>query len=64
MGGLSRNVRLYVKNDVYQTLPLYSNLKTKGIYIYPSNINVAAATAAITVESEVRNESGQAKRFT
>lgn len=62
MGGLSRNVRLYVKNDVYQTLPLYSNLKTKGIYIYPSNINVAAATAAITVESEVRNESGQAKK--
>ncbi|HPT94033.1 MAG: sugar-binding domain-containing protein, partial [Limnochordia bacterium] len=26
MGGLTRNVRLYVKPTVYQTLPLYSNL--------------------------------------
>ena len=58
MGGLSRNVKLYVKNDVYQTLPLYSNLKTKGIYVYPTNIDVANASATINVESEVRNESG------
>lgn len=58
MGGLTRNVRLYVKNDVYQTLPLYSNLKTKGVYIYPSNINVVDASATINVESEVRNAGG------
>ena len=62
MGGLTRNVRLYVKNEVYQTLPLYSNLKTKGIYVYPSNIDVANASATINVESEVRNESGRDKR--
>lgn len=58
MGGLTRNVSLYVKDQVYQTLPLYSNLKTKGVYIYPSDINVAASTLTINVESEVRNESG------
>ena len=57
MGGLTRSVKLHVKNDVYQTLPLYSNLKTKGVYIYPSDINVTASTATINVESEVRNES-------
>lgn len=63
MGGLTRNVRLYVKPTVYQTLPLYSNLKTKGIYVYPSNIDVAARSAVINVESEVRNESGREQKI-
>lgn len=61
MGGLTRNVFLHVKNEIYQTLPLYSNLKTKGVYVYPSDVDVNAQTATITVESEVRNESGIAK---
>ena len=69
-GGLNRNVNLYVKDNIYQTLPLYSNLRTKGTYIYPSDINVSpktatinvsAKTATINVETEVRNETDTAK---
>ena len=56
-GGLNRNVRLHICGKVYQTLPLYENLKTIGTYIYPTDINVPAKTAVINVESQVRNES-------
>ena len=57
-GGIVRNVRLHLTGKVYQTLPLYENLKTVGVYVYATNISVAAGTARVTVESEVRNESG------
>lgn len=55
-GGLTRNVILHIKNNVYQTLPLYSNLRTKGVYVHADNINTVKREADITVESEVRNE--------
>ena len=58
-GGLTRHVRLYVKNSIYQTLPLYSNLKTKGTYVYATDIDVKAKSAVIHVEAEVRNETNQ-----
>lgn len=57
-GGLIRDVWLHLTGKVYQTLPLYENLKTSGVYVYAGDISVAAQTAAVTVESEVRNESG------
>jgi len=57
-GGLNRNVWLHITGKVYQTLPLYENLRTTGVYVYPSDINVAAKSATINVESQVRNESG------
>ncbi|NLM25109.1 MAG: hypothetical protein GX208_03200, partial [Firmicutes bacterium] len=57
-GGLTRHVFLHVKSNIYQTLPLYSNLKTKGIYVYATDFDLPNQTATITVESEVRNESG------
>jgi beta-galactosidase len=60
MGGITRNVILHVKNPVYQTLPLYSNLKTKGTYVYAKDINVKNSSAQVYVESEVRNESDSA----
>ena len=50
-GGLHKNVWLHFAAKVYQTLPLYENLKTTGIYVHQSN-------GVVTVESEVRNESG------
>lgn len=59
MGGITRNVILHVKPKVYQTLPLYSNLKTKGTYVYAQQIDAKKRTAQICVESEIRNESGQ-----
>lgn len=57
LGGLTRNVILHTKNDVYQTLPLYSNLKTTGAYIYGSDWDIENKSATINVEAEVRNES-------
>lgn len=38
-GGLTGNVRLYAKNKIYQTLPLYNNLKTRGNYIHADNFD-------------------------
>ncbi|HUA65455.1 MAG TPA: DUF4982 domain-containing protein, partial [Alphaproteobacteria bacterium] len=54
-------IRLYLTGKVYQTLPLYENLKTTGIYIYPSNFSVKDRTCDINVESQARNESGVAQ---
>ena len=55
-GGLTKNVRLHVVDDVYQTLPLYSNLKTTGVYIYAKDYDIKGRQATICVESEVKNE--------
>jgi beta-galactosidase len=55
-GGLNRDATLIVTGNVYQTLPLYENLQTSGIYIYPENIDVKNKTADIHVEAEVRND--------
>lgn len=59
MGGITRNVILHVKPKIYQTLPLYSNLKTKGTYVYARQIDTKKRSAQICVESELRNETGQ-----
>lgn len=56
-GGLNRNVTLYLKNPVFQTLPLYRNLRTQGTYIYPSEVDASSNSAVINVEADVRNES-------
>ncbi len=63
-GGLNRNVWLHVTGKVYQTLPLYENLQTSGTYVYATDIDVPAKTATITVESQVRNESGDQQAVT
>lgn len=55
-GGIPKNVWLHITEPVYQTLPLYSNLKTTGVYIYADNMNTAGKRATIHAESEVRNE--------
>lgn len=55
-GGIPKNVYLHITDKLYQTLPLYSNLKTIGTYVYASNINIAQKTALITAETEVKNE--------
>ncbi|MGG9963075.1 sugar-binding domain-containing protein [Ferruginibacter sp. SUN106] len=56
-GGISKNVYLHVVPKVYQTLPLYNNLKTTGVYVYADNYNIKAKTATVHAESEVKNES-------
>ncbi len=55
-GGLTGNVNLYEKPLIYQTLPLYNNLKTQGTYIYPSDFDLAKGSATINIEAEIRNE--------
>ena len=62
--GLTGNVFLHIKSDVYQTLPLYNNLKTTGTYIYADNFDIEKKTATINVVSELRNESGSEKEVT
>ncbi len=60
-GGLPKNVWLHVTDRLYQTLPLYSNLQTTGVYIYASDIRVKERSAVINAESEVRNETVKAQ---
>lgn len=66
VGGLTSPVKLYYKPKVYLTLPLYSNLLTKGCYVYGSGYTIASGRdengmalsgkASVSVEAEVRNE--------
>jgi hypothetical protein len=62
-GGIPKNVYLHVAGKLYQTLPLYSNLATTGVYIYAREINVAKRNAMIYAASEVRNEYPVKKTF-
>ena len=63
-GGLPKNVWLHLTGKLYQTLPLYSDLGTTGVYVYATDIDVAARKAVIHVESEVRNEDTRERTFT
>ena len=55
-GGIPKNVFLHVTGKIYQTLPLYSLLKTTGTYIYADKFDIKAKKAVINAESEVKNE--------
>lgn len=61
-GGIPKNVWLHVTNRLYQTLPLYSNLKTTGTYIYAREIDITRRRAKVFAESEVRNETGKEQK--
>jgi beta-galactosidase len=63
-GGINKRVTLHVAEKLYQTLPLYSNLATKGVYIYADDFNVPRGAATVHVESEVRNEYDEPRTFT
>ena len=63
-GGLNHDIWLHLTGKVYQTLPLYENLKTAGIYIYPSNFSIENNACDVNVESQVRNESGDQQSIT
>lgn len=60
-GGLPKNVWLHATGNVYQTLPLYNSLGTKGVYVYADNFDVRGKRCALHVESEVRNDSKKAR---
>ena len=56
-GGMPKNVWLHTTGKVYQTLPLYTNLRTTGTYIYAHDFDIPGHAATIHAESEVKNES-------
>ncbi|KAL5342286.1 beta-galactosidase [Aspergillus crustosus] len=62
-GGINKNVWLHTTDRVYQTLPLYSNLKTTGTYVYARNIDLGGKSASVTAETQVRNEYTTVKSF-
>jgi hypothetical protein len=55
-GGIHKNVWLHVTDKLYQTLPLFSNLQTTGVYVYPTDIDVKNRTASINAETQIKNE--------
>lgn len=57
VGGITRPVKVHFKPDVYITLPLYSNLRTKGVYIYGTDYDIKNGKVKICAEAEIRNES-------
>ena len=58
-GGLPKNVKLHVMDDVYQTLPLWTNLGTTGTYIYGKDYDIKGHAATIHAESQVKNASAK-----
>ncbi len=60
LGGITRPVYLHVKPGTYLTLPLYSNLQTRGTYVYGSDYDLEKGTVRVHVEAELRNESEEA----
>ena len=62
-GGIPKNVWLHVTDKLYQTLPLYSNLQTTGVYIYADDIRVKSRKAIIHAESEIKNEYKKDKKI-
>ncbi|MFT4177635.1 MAG: DUF4982 domain-containing protein [Luteolibacter sp.] len=62
-GGINKNVFLHVTDKLHQTLPLYSNLGTTGVYIYAQDFDINGKSAKITAESEVKNDHAEPRTF-
>ncbi len=63
-GGLNHDIRLHLTGKIYQTLPLYENLKTTGVYVYPLHFSIPGKTCDVNIESQVKNESGDQQSIT
>jgi len=62
-GGINKNVFLHFTDKLHQTLPLYSNLKTTGVYVYAQDFDIQGRSAKVTAEAEVKNEYAGPKKF-
>lgn len=62
-GGIAKNVYLHITDKLYQTLPLYSNLGTTGVYVYASDFDIAGKQATVTAEAQVKNDYPLPKTF-
>ena len=63
-GGLNHDIVLHLTGKIYQTLPLYENLKTTGVYIYGANFDIQNKSCDVNVEAQVKNESGDQQSIT
>jgi beta-galactosidase len=62
-GGINKNVFLHIADRLYQTLPLYSNLGTTGVYVYAQDFDIKGRSAKITAETQVKNGYTTPKTF-
>lgn len=62
-GGIPKNVRLHLTDRLHQTLPLYSNLGTTGVYVYAQDFDIQGRSARVTAETQVRNEHPTQRKF-
>src|SRR5213075_2157319 len=62
-GGINKPVLLHVSDPLHQTLPLFSNLGTTGVYVYATDIDVPGRTATIVAESQVTNDHTEPRTF-
>jgi hypothetical protein len=60
-GGINKNVLLHVTDKLHQTLPLYSNLGTTGVYVYAKEFDINGRSATVNAESQVKNGHATAK---
>ncbi|HLM56342.1 MAG TPA: DUF4982 domain-containing protein [Pyrinomonadaceae bacterium] len=60
-GGINKNVSLHVTDKLHQTLPLYTNLGTTGVYVHARDFDIRGRSATVTAESQVRNEGAAAR---
>ena len=58
-GGLPKNVWLHVCPPIHQTLPLFSNLGTTGVYVYGTDYDIKGHKATVHAESQIKNTSGK-----
>ena len=62
LGGIYRNVRLYVTDPLHITLPLYDFLQTVGPYVYATEISDESAD--VTAEIPVENGRSTSEKIT
>src|SRR5262249_4133517 len=62
-GGINKNVFLHITDKLHQTIPLFSNLGTTGVYVYGTDFDISGRSATINAESQVRNEDTIARTF-
>ncbi|MFL5742265.1 MAG: sugar-binding domain-containing protein [Flavisolibacter sp.] len=55
-GSITKNVYLHFTPIVYQTLSLFSNLQTTGVYVWADEFDIAKKMARVHAQSEVKNE--------
>jgi len=62
-GGITKNAKLHLTDRLHQTLPLYAQLKTTGVYICATDFDLPGGSATINAESEVRNDHDEPRTF-